>query len=310
MTADIPDLLARLSTVNDHNQRWENLNQIAAVPGARTALRHVRRYGPGRLRAAALDALAYLDGELGLEEADLAAVERLIRIRRRTDPLSPVMSIGTTWWCVRDLDQAAVLASLGLASPRPATYRLASSVMEIINEDDGCGLVYVGPQINGWTPIVGPWCDAFGDRAEEVRATAERLSAECGEVHAFYFSAYGDGTGWLVARNGVTIRRYSTLDPADVYGDPLPVEHDWMAARGVPGRLEDHRAYNDHGILVCVGEYAETMEEFYEANDVAAAISVDVGWRHPHDPVVHGSPVMAAVPGAGPIVFPPGLYEI
>jgi hypothetical protein len=252
----------------------------------------------------------YLEGESGLDPTEVAAVERLIRIRQRTDLLTPVMSIETTWWCVRNFDQATVLASLGLTSPRPVTYKLANSVMEIIDADDESGLVYVGPEINGWTPVVGPWCDAFGVRADEVRTTVERLSADCGEVHAFSFSAYNNGTAWLVARNGVTVRRYSTFDPQDATGDPLPIEQDWMAAHGVPGRPEDHRRYNDRGILVYDGEFADAMWDFYEANDVAAVISVDVGWRHPHDAVIHGSPVLAAVPGAGPVRFPCGMYEI
>ncbi|GAA1642787.1 hypothetical protein GCM10009828_084390 [Actinoplanes couchii] len=74
------------------------------------------------------------------------------------------------------------------------------------------------------------WCDAFGDRADEARATVERLSADGGEVRAFSFSAYNNGTAWLVARNGVTVRRYSIFDPQDTAGDPLPIEQDWMAA--------------------------------------------------------------------------------
>ena len=98
------------------------LNHVEKTADARTVLRTVRRHGPGRLRAAALDALAYLDGEAGLDPADMAAVERLIRIRRRSDPVRPVMSIGTTWWCVRGMDQATMLASLGLADPRPVTF--------------------------------------------------------------------------------------------------------------------------------------------------------------------------------------------
>jgi hypothetical protein len=83
-----------------------------------------------------------------------------------------------------------------------------------------------------------------------------------------------------------------------------------MAAHGVPGRPEDHRRYNDRGILVYDDEFADAMWDFYEANDVAAVISVDVGWRHPHSAVIHGSPVLAAVPGAGPVTLPPGTYEI
>ncbi|MEV0458979.1 hypothetical protein [Catellatospora methionotrophica] len=310
MASEVQHMLLRLSAEQDFHQRLRILHRIAKSPNAGAVLREIRRHGPGRLRTAALDVLAYRDGESGLDPVDVAAVERLIRIHRRTDPLGGVMSIDMTWWCVRSMDQSAVLASLGLDGPRPVTYRLANSVMEIVDSDDECGLVYVGPKIDGWTSIVGPWCDAFGARAEENRTIIERLSAECGEVHAFHFSAYNDGTAWLVARDGVTTRRFNTFDLADATGDPLPVEQDWMATHGVPGRPEEHLTYNEHGSLVCLDEFEDAMWEFYEANDVAAAISVDVGWKRPTNAVVHGSPVLAATPGAGPVMLPPGMYRI
>ncbi len=310
MALEVHELLTLLSVEHDSRRCWEIRRDIEKAPDAATVLRDIRRHGPGRLRAAALDALMHLEGDAGLDSTDVAAVERLIRIRQRTELLTPVMSIETTWWCVRDFDQATVMASLGLTSPRPVTYKLAASVMEIIDSDDESGLVYVGPKINGWTPVVGPWCDAFGDRADEARTTIERLSADCGEVHAFSFSAYNNGTAWLVARNGVTVRRYSTFDPRDTVGDPLLIEQGWMASHGVPGRPEEHCRRNDHGVLVCDDEFADAMWDFFEANDVAAVISVDVGWKHPHDALIHGSPVLAAVPGAGPVTLPPGMYEI
>jgi hypothetical protein len=252
---------------------------------------------------AALDALVYLGGEAVLDDADVAALERLVRVRLRTDPLGPVMSCWTYWWCIRGGDQAGIMATLGLAGARPVTYKLGCTVVDIVEHlDEDCDLVYVGPEINGWTPIVGPWCDAFGDRAAEVRATVEQLSAEYGETHAFYFGAQGDGSAWLVARDGVTVRRYSSLDPADSTGDPLPIEQDWMMAHGIPGRPEDHAGKDD--------PFADVMWEFCEANDIAAAVSVDVGWHLPVDATVHGRPVLAAPHEGSPVTFPPGVYEI
>src|SRR5690349_24751780 len=135
MAGEVHDLLALLSVEHDFHRRWEIRRDIEKAPHAVTVLRDIRRHGPGRVRAAALDALMHLEGESGLDPADVAAVERLIRLRQRTDPLGPVMSIETTWWCVRDVDQTTVMASLGLTSPRPVTYKLASSVMEIIDSD-------------------------------------------------------------------------------------------------------------------------------------------------------------------------------
>jgi hypothetical protein len=82
---------------------------------------------------------------------------------------------------------------------------LASSIIDILEHDErDSGVVYAGPAINGWVAIVGPRCDAFGEHRVEVQTLLERLSAEYREAHAFYFGAQGDGSAWLVARNGVT----------------------------------------------------------------------------------------------------------
>ena len=91
-------------------------------------------------------------------------------------------------------------------------------IVEHLDEEPVPGLVYVGPEINGWTPIVGHWCDAFGEDSAAARQTVERLSREYGEAHAFYFGAQGDGSAWLVAREGVTVRRFDSEEPGDSIG--------------------------------------------------------------------------------------------
>ncbi len=44
-------------------------------------LQQLRRHGPARLRAAALEVLVMIVGEGGLHPADVAAAERLVRIK-------------------------------------------------------------------------------------------------------------------------------------------------------------------------------------------------------------------------------------
>lgn len=284
-------------------RRYELLWRLENQPEFVAALQAVRRSGPGRLRSVALDALMYLAGPSALDPADAAAIDRLIRIRQRTDPVAAVMSCWTDWWCVRSDDQAAVIASLGLTDLRPVTYTLACCIVDNVEHDDSdSGVVYVGPALNGWTPVVGPRCDAFGERREQVQSVLERLSAQFGEAHAFYFGAQGDGSAWLVARDGVTVRRYSSVDPGQSSGEPLPIEREWLQANGVPGRPEDHLAIDD--------EFYEAMWEFPEANVVAAAISLDVGWHVPTDAVPHGVPLLARLPDAEATPLPPGRYEI
>jgi hypothetical protein len=151
-------------------------------------------------------------------------------------------------------------------------------------------------------PIVGPWCDAFGLRRERSRSTIELLSLLYGEAHAFYFGARGEGSAWLVARDGATIRRFGNLDEHDTFGDPLPVERSWMAAHGLRGRPESYGI----GTRDC----PEAMDDYPEANDIAATISVDVGWNRPVNPRTIGFPVLAGTPGTATIKLPPGLYDL
>jgi hypothetical protein len=277
--------------------RCQALSGIDDSPETRQMLSRVRRHGPGRLRRAALDALAYLGGEAALEPADLQIVERLVRIRRGTDPIGPVMSCWTYWWTVRCTDQDAVVAALGLTDVRPATYRLAATVIDTLEHDENAeqGLIYVGPSLNGWVPLVGSWCDAFGDRADEARATIANLSRDFGEVHAFFYGAQTAGSAWHVVRDGTTIRSFDSEDLATCSGDPLPIERAWMAAQGLDGKPEEH---------------PDEIWNITAANEVAAAISLDVGWHHPVTADVRGLPVLASVPGAGPTKLPAGVYEI
>jgi hypothetical protein len=277
--------------------RCQALWKIEDSPETRQVLSGVRRRGPGRLRRAALDALAYLGGEAALEPVDRQMVERMVRIRRRADPIGSVMSCWTYWWTVRSTDQDAVMAALGLTDVRPTTYRLAATVIDILEHDDNAeqGLVYVGPATNGWVPLVGPWCDAFGDRADEVRAIVAGLSRQFGEIHAFYFGAQGDGSAWHVVRDGTTIRSFDSEDLESSCGDPLPIEREWMAAHNLDGKPEDH---------------PEEVWDIIAANEVAATISLDVGWHHPVTADVRGLPILASAPGAGPATLPAGVYEI
>ncbi|MET7422790.1 hypothetical protein [Dactylosporangium sp. NPDC005555] len=300
---DVREVLEQLRAAARSEGRGRILRRLDDTPETLAALRAVRRDGPGHLRLTALDALAYLGGEAALEPADIASVERLVRIRRRNDALRPVMSCWTYWWCIPSNDQTAVMASIGLTGPRPVTYDLACSVIDILEHcDRDAGKVYVGPAVNGWTPVVGPGCNAFGKRHNDVKVTLERLSAEYGEAHAFYFGAQGDGSAWLVARNGATVRRFSSIDPQQSSGEPLPIERQWMRDNGVPGRPEEHLGRDD--------DFSDEMWEFIEANDLAATISLDVGWRHPTDAATYGGPLLANLPGTSPGPLPPGNYKL
>jgi hypothetical protein len=113
---------------------------------------------------------------------------------------------------------------------------LADSVLAGTTDEGDGGFVFITPEINGWTAVIGPWFDpADYVRHEEVRALVEQLSAAYGRAHAFYSGSQNDGSAWLVAENGRIVRPYSDLSPALVVGEPLPIEREHV------GRLRHQR---------------------------------------------------------------------
>ncbi|WP_329402786.1 hypothetical protein OG523_01055 [Streptomyces virginiae] len=63
------------------------------------------------------------------------------------------------------------------------------------------------------------------------------LSARYGRAQAYYYGAQGDGSAWVVAENGVVIRRYSETGDGDDHlltiGGPLPYERDRRVELGL-----------------------------------------------------------------------------
>ncbi len=124
---------------------------------------------------------------------------------------------------------------LGLTRPRPVTFAEAESV---IDEDghgdadgnpDGLARVYVSPEVDGWTLVIGWWCDPCGaERADEMLRLCTELSARYGRAQAYYYGAQGDGSAWLVAEHGAVLRRYCATGEAEdagfTRGEPLPLE--------------------------------------------------------------------------------------
>jgi hypothetical protein len=276
-------------------------------PHAVDVLRRIRRVGPSRLRRAALEALVYLGGEAALDDTDLAAIERLIRVKQRHEPHLGIDACWNSWLCVSTGDQSGVMALLGLTAPRPATWELANSVILGATHGDDAGFVFVSPEVNGWTAVIGPWCDPDDDdRHEEVRVLVERLSDAYGEAHAFTWGNYDEGSAWLIARRGRTVRRYSQRSAAMALGEPLPIEREHLDRLGIPGAPEDHHETDDDAI-------DEAMSDFLfdcSATHVAGALSLDTVWGMPTDAVVSGRGLLARVPGAAAVPIPPGPHRI
>jgi hypothetical protein len=268
-------------------------------------LQHIRRHGPGRLRAAALEILVNIVGEAGLHPTDVAAAERLVRIKAPLEPFLNVNLCWDAWMCVRGGDQRGIMGAAGLTPVRPATFALATRVVSD-RLDDPDGLVFVTPELNGWTVVAGRWCDPSHDeRGEEVRLLVEKLSSRYGEAHAYFITEYSEDSTWLVARDGQTVRRYSEESAALAMGRPLPIERRHLDAMGISGSPE--QMHGDEEMDEVFLEFSGTCT----ARTVAAEMSVDiVAGLHRNDSLVRGTGMLARIPGTSTTCISPGPYEI
>ncbi|WP_231978151.1 hypothetical protein [Streptomyces sp. TLI_053] len=158
---------------------------------------------------------------------------------------------------------------------------------------DGLARVYVSPGIEGWTLVIGPWCDPCNsDRSDEVLRLCVDLSSRYGAAQAYYFGTQNDGSAWLIAEHGVVVRRYCETGSVDdgllTLGEPLVQERAERERMGLPP-VRDESARNDDA------EEEWKWRAFDMAEEIASALGVnpltlDGSMR------VHGVGVLAQTP--------------
>jgi len=191
------------------------MDMLRAVRAARTPARR-----------GALSAIAEIDWT-ALAPAERALVQRLVRVKQRTEVPKPLVPQGE-WYALPTTDQAAVLAAFDLRDPVPVTMRMGFAPWHLDGWQAlpwytgyGSTAVYeqvlVTPALDGWTLVFANGSTLTGD--EEVRdekvpfaATHRRcaeLSRRFGAAHWYLESANGgcwDESGWCVAENGEIVR--------------------------------------------------------------------------------------------------------
>lgn len=246
------------------------------------ALQQVRDAGPGRLRAAALTAIAEVAGDKAFSPADRAAVERLIRIKLLTErPEGPdACGMCGPWLALPTGDQAAVLDALKLSDARPATMKLgfAAFVCDshgMADDDQQLGRVFVTPQLAGWTLVLGPWYARWGTSwKKEIEATQE-LSAQFGRAQAYFHDEQTLEGSWVICDGGEVVRAYNYDKPRKAVGERLPVEQ---------GKVLSVDELSDKEFDALPDDY-----ESCDALQVAAAMSISPEDFGPDTPMIgHG----------------------
>jgi hypothetical protein len=132
-----------------------------------------------------------------------------------------------------------------LVQPRPVTFAEAEETIEDDghgeSEENPAGLarVYVSPELDGWTLVIGPWCDPCDvERSDDVLRLCRDLSVRYGQAQAYCYGSQGDGSAWLIAQDGVVLRRYCETGEAEdaflTLGEPLPLERARREQLGLP----------------------------------------------------------------------------
>ncbi|MDD9383159.1 hypothetical protein M8Z33_42235 [Streptomyces sp. ZAF1911] len=241
-------------------------------------LQTVRLNGPGQARAGALEALAEIGGEAVISARDIAALERLARIKIAGDTPVPLSCCFLSWIAVPTGDQVGVMEMLGLSQPRSVPFSVGVYAADI---DSHGGLdadpldmyrrVFVTPELAGWTLVVGSWCDPSAtERQNEVLESCERLSARFGRAQAYWWSASQDGSAVLIAEDGIVVRRFGYFPDEDVQhlelGEPLAYEQQRRAALGLAALAAD-----------CVDTEEEADEWTWELLDLAPNLAGALG---------------------------------
>ncbi|MCX5091718.1 HEAT repeat domain-containing protein [Streptomyces sp. NBC_00365] len=209
-------------------------------------LRRVRERGPGRQRARALTVLAELGGEPALSRADTAAVERLIRIKLPDDRPEPLWACWNYWMAVPGGDQAGIMRTLGLTDPRPVTFALGNDIVDAdghgcdTNEHTGYERVFVTPELDGWTLVLGAWCDPHGqERREDVLRLCTELSARYGRAQKNVHGSHRAVPRGTSARSELTGRRQDKQAEAHRRGKSSAAVKDCLGESGSGAGLQD-----------------------------------------------------------------------
>ncbi|MFJ1754858.1 HEAT repeat domain-containing protein [Kitasatospora sp. NPDC088134] len=308
-----PTLLPLLGAADQGLRQAAQHALVRLGPDTVPLLRQVRRAGPGTLRRGALAALAELCDPRDLDPADLAALRRLISVKLPDDRPGPVTACFLSWIAVRTGDRQGVLDLLGLTAPEPATFALGTAAVDCDSHDHEdappfpqYARVFVTPALDGWTLVAGSWCNPCDpERSDEVAGLCRELSARYGSAQAYWYGAQNDGAAWLVAEDGVLLRRAASFDD-----EAAPADPDWWIGDPLP--FEQQERARVEAAAEAAGEDPADEWEWALLDlplRLSAALGVDPHALGPDTPA-HGHGVLALTPYGAEHGVPPGALPI
>lgn len=214
----------------------------------------------------------------------------------RADPPVAIRACWLSWFAVATTDQTDIVRRLGLADVQPATWADGVDLIdEVAHSGEGrFSTVVVTPAIDGWTLVVGAWFGLpYESRTTHITELCREFSARFGKAQAYFHSEQNDGEAWLIAEDGLVLRRWISEYPELAIGEPFGVERRLLDAFGITGRPEDLDPDDD-----LAGEWMATWGDCY-ATTVAAESSLDpteIG----SDTVASGALLVARTPSTEP----------
>jgi hypothetical protein len=142
--------------------------------------------------------------------------------------------------------------------------------------------------------VVGAWFGLpYESRTTHITELCREFSARFGKAQAYFHSEQNDGEAWLIAEDGLVLRRWISEYPELAIGEPFGVERRLLDAFGITGRPEDLDQDDD-----LAGGWMATWGDCY-ATTVAAESSLDpteIG----SDTVASGVLLVARTPSTEP----------
>lgn len=196
-----------------------------------------------------------------------------------------------SWLAIRAADAADVVSYLALTDVREIAWAEGSSLVdENAHDGDRFFTVVVSPAVEGWTLVFGFWGSLLMlENVVHVTDLCRDLSVRFGKAQAYFTSEQGDGDAWLIAEDGVILRRFISEYPELAQGEPFGAERRHLDAAGIPGKPEDLDPDSDEAIDWLAGTYC------FAAAEIAAESSLDPTSIGP-DAQVSGPMLVAQAP--------------